>query len=108
MRNYPCSENRTGEPFEARGSGFTVENGLLGGTGKIVILTRWPDDAADDGNKNKKEKVHVHKNKLTIFWLIFDKIQTKSLRVSCVLPYNQKKTSGIWKWFVVVILDIYL
>jgi hypothetical protein len=40
-----------GLPFEIRGTQLRVEDGYLQGSGKLVILPKWPDD------RDENEKV---------------------------------------------------
>ena len=38
----PCDANKVGLPFEIRGKGLRIVNGVLEGSGKLVILQKWP------------------------------------------------------------------
>jgi len=51
VASRPCKENEMGLPFEIRGTQLRVEDGYLQGSGKLVILPKWPDD------RDENEKV---------------------------------------------------
>jgi hypothetical protein len=46
LSSQGCGSGKTSIPFEIRGNGIRIENGSVEGTGKLILLSKWPKKVA--------------------------------------------------------------